>query len=223
MSVGGNNISNKAMKYPHAQVLIFAKQAIPGEVKTRLIPAIGAEAATRLHCAMTRRVASMVSASALAAFRFAVAGDARDSLFTAFREGLTPICQVGDDLGERMRNAAKQAFDDKLVQAEHVILIGADCPTIDASHLEGALKVLESGVDVVFVPAEDGGYVLVGMSRVVDELFQDIAWGTSEVLSMSLKKLSEAGVSTQCLEPLWDVDTAEDLPKLALLEPPLNW
>jgi glycosyltransferase A (GT-A) superfamily protein (DUF2064 family) len=94
---------------------------------------------------------------------------------------------------------------------------------MDASHLEGALKVLESGVEVVFVPAEDGGYVLVGMNRVVDELFQNIAWGTSEVLSMSLKKLSEAGVSTQCLEPLWDVDTVEDLPKLALLEPPLNW
>jgi rSAM/selenodomain-associated transferase 1 len=211
------------MKYPHAQVLIFAKQPISGAVKTRLIPAIGVDAATRLHCAMTRRVGSMVSTSELAAFRFAVAGDARDALFTEFQQGLTPICQVGEDLGERMRNAAKQAFDDKRVQTETVILIGADCPTMGANHLEEALGVLESGVEVVFVPAADGGYVLVGMRRVVDELFRDIAWGTSEVLSMSLEKLSEAGVSTQCLAPLWDVDTAEDLPKLASLEPPLDW
>ena len=219
--------SIQTMKYPNAQVLIFAKQAIPGEVKTRLIPALGVVSATKLHCAMTKRVASMLSISALTPFRFAVAGDVEDALFAGSKGCLPPISQVGSDLGERMLNAAKYAFEDKQglgdLAPDYVVIVGADCPSLEPVHIEKTLERLVSGVEVVFVPAEDGGYVLVGMSRVVAELFEDIDWGTAEVLRMSLRNLSEAGVSTHCLAPLWDVDTEEDLLKLDWLESPLEW
>ncbi|MDO7656722.1 MAG: TIGR04282 family arsenosugar biosynthesis glycosyltransferase [OM182 bacterium] len=215
------------MKYPNAQILIFAKQPIPGEVKTRLIPAIGVTSATDLHCAMTRRVAAMLSASALAPFRFAVSGDMSDPLFAESDGCLPPTTQIGEDLGERMLNAATRAFEVKQkpseATVEYVVIVGADCPALAPIHVQETLESLASGIEVVFVPADDGGYVLVGMSRVFAEMFQDIAWGTSEVLQVSLNKLSKRGVSTRCLSPLWDVDTEEDLLKLARLEQPLEW
>ena len=206
------------MKYPNAQILIFAKQPIPGEVKTRLIPAIGVTSATDLHCAMTRRVA---------AFRFAVSGDMSDPLFAESDGCLPPTTQIGEDLGERMLNAATRAFEVKQkpseATVEYVVIVGADCPSLAPIHVQETLESLASGIEVVFVPADDGGYVLVGMSRVFAEMFQGIAWGTSEVLQVSLNKLSKRGVSTRCLSPLWDVDTEEDLLKLARLEQPLEW
>jgi glycosyltransferase A (GT-A) superfamily protein (DUF2064 family) len=101
--------------------------------------------------------------------------------------------------------------------------VGADCPSLAPNHVQETLESLASGIEVVFVPADDGGYVLVGMSRVFAAMFQDIVWGTSEVLQVSLNKLSKMGVSTRCLSPLWDVDTEEDLLKLAWLEQPLEW
>lgn len=215
------------MKYPNAQILIFAKQPIPGEVKTRLIPAIGVTSATDLHCAMTRRVAAMLSASALAPFRFTVSGDVNDPLFAEREGSLPPTTQIGEDLGERMLNAATHAFEakQKPIEAtvEYVVIVGADCPSLAPNHVQETLESLASGIEVVFVPADDGGYVLVGMSRVFAAMFQDIVWGTSEVLQVSLNKLSKMGVSTRCLSPLWDVDTEEDLLKLAWLEQPLEW
>ena len=169
----------------------------------------------------------MLSASALAPFRFAVSGDVNDPLFAESDGCLPPTTQIGGDLGERMLNAATRAFEAKQkpsdATVEYVVIVGADCPSLAPNHVQETLESLASGIEVVFVPADDGGYVLVGMSRVFAEMFQGIAWGASEVLQVSLSKLSKMGVSTRCLSPLWDVDTEEDLLKLAWLEQPLEW
>ena len=215
------------MRYPNAQFILFSKEPREGSVKTRLIPAIGAQAATRLHCAMLMRVATTLAESGLAPWRFAVSGDPEHPIFSALssplaaHEPLKPLQQYGSDLGERMANAAKEAFAES-TRPEWVVILGADCPAIDESILESALTALAGEAEVVFAPALDGGYVLLGMKRVIPALFEDLPWGTGEVLARSLERLERAGVRVDCLASLWDVDTPEDLARLLTLSPPLD-
>ncbi len=213
------------MKYAHARLVVFAKQAIPGQVKTRLIPALGEGGATSLHRAMVERVAAILSQAQLAPWRFAVAGEAEDPLFAGKGADLPPLVQHGNDLGERMANAVEESFagQDGEGGVDAVLLLGADCPAIDSGVIETALAELARGTEVVFVPAEDGGYVLLGLRRPMPCLFHEMPWGTSAILRMSVERLEESKVKYRCLDVLWDVDVPADLDRLAQLDPPLKW
>ena len=210
------------MNFKRSRLLVFAKQPLAGHVKTRLIPAIGVDAATRLHCAMTRRIAQTLTQTALVQWGFAVAGDVNDPLFSDNGATLAPCAQRGIDLGERMANAVDDCFA-KSGAGDAVIIVGADCPALEASVVEAALRSLETDSEAVFVPAEDGGYVLIGLRRVIPALFTDMPWGTAAVMALSEARLKEAGVSYTLLAPLWDVDTEADLARLESLSPPLEW
>ncbi len=129
--------------------------------------------------------------------------------------------QTGQDLGARMDAAIRQTLLKKSV--ESVILIGTDCPALTERYLDQALLALESGVDVVLGPAEDGGYVLVGMRRPIGAVFEDIPWGTERVMQRTLEALKAKELTYRLLDTLWDVDRPEDLARLQLLEPPLSW
>lgn len=224
----------QVLKYPQARVRVFAKEPVAGQVKTRLIPALGAEQAMALHCAMVGRIAGMLSGSSLAPWGFSVAGDQTHLLFSGRGASLAAVPQRGADLGERMALSARNSLagldevdpgeaglDEGAVGA--VVLVGADCPALTAEVLEQALASLTQGAEVVFVPALDGGYVLLGMTRFVPELFDNIAWGTPVVLAQSLERLRGVGIEATCLAPLWDVDTEDDLVLLEGLEPPLSF
>ena len=110
-----------------------------------------------------------------------------------------------------------------LQQAQSVILIGADCPSIDQSYIDGALELLAGTKQVVIGPAEDGGYVLLGLSGNFLPLFEDIPWGTDQVLARTLEKLTIQGLDYSVLGERWDVDRAEDLDRLNDLDPPLEY
>lgn len=116
--------------------------------------------------------------------------------------------QAPGDLGMRMETAALEAFEEG---AEKVIIIGTDCPSIDETALTSAAEALDSN-DLVYIPATDGGYVLIGMSKLVPEVFRDIPWGGEEVLDASLSAASTANAKVHLLNPLPDVDLPEDLP-----------
>lgn len=101
-----------------------------------------------------------------------------------------------------------------LCRGERVVLIGADCPALDVSHLVSAFEAMETH-DAVLGPAEDGGYVLLGLRRVDESLFDSMPWGGSEVAERTRLRMRVLGWRWLELVPLWDLDRPEDLPRLA--------
>ncbi len=119
---------------------------------------------------------------------------------------ITLLQQSGADLGKRMLNGIKQA----LQQYKYCIVIGTDAPALDEVLISQAIESLKAGSEVVFVPAEDGGYVLVGLQKPYKFLFQDIHWGSAEVMQQSRRKLKENSISFNELATCWDIDRLED-------------
>ena len=94
------------------------------------------------------------------------------------------------------------------------LVIGTDCPALRPEHLRAAADALVSGVDVVVVPVDDGGYALIGMRKPQPRLFADMPWSTAGVMAETRRRLT--GLSLSWREParLWDVDRPEDLERL---------
>lgn len=99
-------------------------------------------------------------------------------------------------------------------RAEQVLVIGSDCPAMSAAYLDNALAKLHAGYDAVLGPALDGGYVMLGISRAEPSLFQEIRWGTDEVLAETSRRMNNLAWNWALAESLWDVDTPEDLARL---------
>lgn len=205
------------MKHPNARLLIFAKAPIPGEVKTRLIPALGASGAANVHRALLQNQLHHALAAELCPVELWVANDLDDEFIThcAQQFPITLHTQSGRDLGERMANA----FASTLSSASPALLIGSDCIGLDAGVLQQAFDTLHTGFNAVFVPADDGGYVAVGLDRPAPALFDRIPWGTSEVMHATRHKLHASDLTWCELPSLWDVDRPEDLNRLQLLAP----
>jgi uncharacterized protein len=184
-------------------IIVFAKAPVPGAAKTRLIPALGAWGAARLHARLVRQAVRTALASGCGPVE--VHGSARHSFFRSLKTRFR--LQRGRDLGERMLHA--------LSRNPGAILIGTDCPELSAADLRRAARLLRGGAEVVIAPAEDGGYALIGARRVPVELFRDIAWGTSSVYDETVKRLKP--YRWRALRTVWDVDRPEDLPRLSEL------
>ena len=198
------------MKFNNARIIQFAKQPVTGRVKTRLMPELGAEKARQVHERLVVHVWRQLNASAVAPVELWVDGLATQAFFNALEP--TParlFVQEGDDLGARMHHALASALE----YSEYSILVGSDCPVIDASYLLEAVEALQQGNDVVLGPADDGGYVLIGLSKVIPALFQSIDWGTDRVLAQTRSKLQKAGCSWHELAERWDVDRPGDVHK----------
>jgi hypothetical protein len=192
------------------RLILFARFSEPGRVKTRLIPLLGAEGAAALH----RRLVLRTLRTALAAGR---AADAELEIrFTGGDEnamhhwlGDEVICraQSDGDLGRRMAGAFEDSFREG---ARATVIIGSDCPELTADLLAAAFDKL-SRSSVVFGPARDGGYYLVGLTQPVPQLFRDVHWSTETVLTESICISREAGMEPVLLAPLSDLDVPGDL------------
>ncbi len=198
-----------------ACIQVFAKAPTPGEVKTRLIPALGAAGAAELHRRLSERqlqALSTVSASG----ELWCAPDCADPFFRHCCEqyGVTLHAQRGDDLGERLY----RGLADGLRRHRFAIAVGCDIPGLDAVVIEEALKMLEQGSETVFVPAEDGGYGLIGLTRIDRKLFEGIAWGSASVMEESRERLRTLGWRWHELNGCWDLDRPEDLERLSRLD-----
>lgn len=201
-------------------VIVFAKAPIPGQAKTRLIPALGAEQAALLHAALTERAITTAQKSPAFEVELCCTPNSEEAFFQYCAEDFdVALTEQGDgDLGERML----RALDSALAHIERVIIIGADCPALTAKHIQTAANLLGSA-DVVLMPAEDGGYVLIGAMRTHPEMFDNIQWGTSSVLAEQRRSLEGCGLTLIETETLWDVDRPEDLPRVKALKPPLEF
>jgi len=193
-------------------ILVFAKAPVPGEAKTRLIPALGAAGAAALHERLVDRALATAAAAAIGPVELCCAPDARHPALAALarRHGATLGEQGPGDLGDRMHAALSRA----LAAAPPAIVIGSDCPALTPEHLRAAAAALAGGEDAVLAPAEDGGYVLIGLAHPERSLFERIAWGGPTVLAETRGRLAAAGLRWREIATLWDVDRPEDLDRL---------
>lgn len=196
-------------RYPDARILIFSKAPLPGQAKTRLIPQLGARGAAEFSADLTRHIVKEAAVSQLCPLQLWCEPDCHHALFHELHEahGVELKQQQGRDLGERMAYALAHGLSDN----KSVVLIGSDCPAITADYLEQALQLLASTSTCVLGPAEDGGYVLVGQSALDTDMFENVNWGTSEVVQQTRQRLSSAGRDWLELVTLWDVDRPGDI------------
>lgn len=193
-------------------VIVFARAPQPGVVKTRLIPLLGAEGAAALHVRLIKHALATARAAAFSRVELHCAPDAEDAFFRfcGNRYGAVLAPQAAGDLGARML----AAFEAALATHSRVLLIGSDCPALVARDLRQAERALREGHDAVLVPAEDGGYVLIGLARCDARLFEGIAWGGAGVMAETRARLAALGWRWRELETLWDVDRPEDYGRL---------
>ncbi len=196
-----------------AIVQVFAKAPRPGEVKTRLIPVLGADAAAELHCRLVRHTLSEVAIARVGSTEIWTTPPAESAFLQVCKRLLSvPLrMQPEGDVGQRMSVALRDA----LTRSRYVLLVGTDIPAIDHRDLRIALAALRDGADAVLGPAEDGGYWLIGLRRHDPTLFQDVPWSTGEVLDCTRQHLRTLGWQWHELAPRWDLDRPEDLERVA--------
>ncbi len=192
-------------------LLVFARAPLAGTVKTRLIPVLGAQAATDLHRQLVSLTLQRACAARGAHVQLWIGGDPLDAFV---QECATHFCtpvheQRGADLGRRMADAFEWAFSEA-DRTGACVLIGTDCPAQTVQDLEEAAAALRSH-DAVLQPAEDGGYVLVGLKRPRPELFDGIDWGGPRVTEQTLQRAASLGLTVHLLRTLPDLDSASDL------------
>lgn len=196
---------------------ILARAPEPGQTKTRLIPALGAVGAAEAHKRVLAHVVGVAQGWS---------GEQR-----LVRLWCTPACdhpflaglvapdalrtQPAGDLGQRMAFIARQG----LQEASGVLLVGGDAGSLSAALLEEASQALRVR-PAVLAPALDGGYVLLGLTRFSERLFEGIPWGSGWVAGMTRQRLGELGWAWHEQPGQWDVDTLEDWQRFVRQEPP---
>jgi rSAM/selenodomain-associated transferase 1 len=200
------------MLFPDDKIIIFTKTPIPGEVKKRLIPALSEQGAVKLHQKMLEQKLRMAHENKIAPVALHCWPDTSHPYLQDIQTKypLHLHNQKGDNLGERMASAMQQ----DVVKGSNVVLIGTDSPPLNRDYLITAFQALHDGADAVIGPAEDGGYVLIGLSRFDAEIFQGIEWGGNNVCVQTVSKLKQLGFSYTQLDTLWDVDRPSDLLRL---------
>jgi rSAM/selenodomain-associated transferase 1 len=198
-------------------IAVFARAPVAGQAKTRLIPLLGAEGAATLHAALARKALMSAVAAGAGEVTLWCAPDTSHPFFSAcqaeFRIRL--VAQTPGDIGQRMLAAFKAS-------PGPLLLIGSDCPVLSPDHIRACAAELQAGLDAVFLPAEDGGYALIGLGRPIASLFAGIEWGTARVMEETRARLRVAALTWAEPATLWDVDRPKDVARL-LSHDPLRW
>ena len=190
---------------------VFARAPIAGQAKTRLIPRLGADGAAHLQHLLIGRAVRTAKDADVGSVSLWCTPTCRHAAFVAARRGLGIRLrkQKGDELGERMFNAFQS-----LCRGGPAMVMGTDAPVLTPAMLREAADALLDGADAVFVPADDGGYALIGLRRPVAALFDGIPWGTGRVMDETRRRLCHARIGWRELAPCWDVDRPDDLDRL---------
>jgi rSAM/selenodomain-associated transferase 1 len=190
-------------------VAIMAKAPLPGLAKTRLIPLLGAAGAARAQRQMTLQTLATARRASTGPVTLWCAPDADQRFFRALadRHGVDCQAQVAGDLGERMAAAMAQHF--ARFPRMPWLVVGTDCPALTPEHLQQVADALRSH-EAVLIPADDGGYVLLGLKRPLPAVFEDVDWGTPEVLIQTRKRLRSVNALWVEQPSLQDVDEPAD-------------
>jgi rSAM/selenodomain-associated transferase 1 len=190
------------------RMVIFAKEPQPGFSKTRLIPALGAQGAATLAKLLLERMLQAAIASEVGVVELCVTPWSSEEVWR--KMGVPVSVQLTDqgdgDLGVRMARAAQRVID----AGESVLLVGTDCPQLDAGQLQIAALALQDA-DAALIPALDGGYVLLGLNQYDASVFSGIAWSTSNVATATHERIQALHWRVQTLAPLHDIDEPADL------------
>jgi rSAM/selenodomain-associated transferase 1 len=200
-------------------LIIFLKYPEPGKVKTRLAKALGDEKACAVYKSLAENVIKNIFTKNPGTYDVHIFFTPADREME-IKDWLKPFIhgnrglktqfshQEGGNLGEKMSNAFGQILQEK--GYKKCVIIGTDCPEIDATLIENAFGVLKEK-DIVIGPCEDGGYYLLGMSVPASDLFVDIDWSTNRVFKQTMEKVQKNNLSCSILKTLVDIDTIEDL------------
>ncbi len=190
-------------------LIVFAREPIPGAVKTRLAASIGDHAAAELYETMLQDVlktARQVTGAEPVVY-WACAEESLPLLAERYR--CSSHRQSQGDLGQRMQGAFEEVF---AAGCEYCCIIGSDAPDLPPSFISEAYQLLAmQRTDVVFGPSRDGGYYLLGMKQVWPQFFTNIPWSSTEVLQQSLVAARKSGLTVALLPEWHDIDTVEDL------------
>ena len=190
-------------------LIVFAREPVPGLVKTRLATALGNQAAADLYEIMLQDVLN--GCRKLDVIDTVVFWECADERVPHLAEKYrcSSRRQISGELGQRMQEAFEEMFAEG---CDICCIIGSDAPDLPLSYILEAYRLLEEErTDVVFGPASDGGYYLLGLCRMVPQLFSNVPWSSATVLEASLAAARHSG-STTALLPEWqDIDTVEDL------------
>ncbi|MET0961343.1 MAG: TIGR04282 family arsenosugar biosynthesis glycosyltransferase [Noviherbaspirillum sp.] len=202
-------------------VAIFTRAPVAGAAKTRLIPLLGAQGAADAQRRMTWHALQTACALPGASVSLWCAGDIAHPFLRlcASHFGVDCVAQCEGGLGMRMADCLQRL----LAVHEQVLLTGSDCPAMSVADLADAAAALEEA-RMVFIPAQDGGYVLVGARRggLEARCFDEVAWGSAEVMAQTRAQLLKLGWSPSRdwreMPALWDVDTPEDFERARRLD-----
>jgi rSAM/selenodomain-associated transferase 1 len=208
---------NTAYKYPDAVLMIFCKAPVAGQVKTRLISEITAEQAMQVHIELSVKMLQLATQSNLCPVQLWCTPSIKHPFFVASAQTypVTLKQQQGIDLGERMNHA----FCSALTSYSRALIVGCDCPSLTEQDMEEALTALSQRKYCVLAPAEDGGYVLIGLNQTHPELFDNMPWGTELVLEHTRTRIKHYNLRYHALKQQWDLDTPKDLARYRKLIP----
>ncbi|MGZ8164685.1 MAG: TIGR04282 family arsenosugar biosynthesis glycosyltransferase [Methylobacter sp.] len=202
-------------KYPDAVLMIFCKAPVPGQVKTRLMFELTPEQAAEIHIELSARTLQLATQNNLCPVQLWCTPTTDHPFFMASAATYHLVLQQqqGMDLGERMHHG----FCLALSTYSQALLIGCDCPSLTECDLEEALTALNREKCCVLAPAEDAGYVLIGLNRPHPELFVNMPWGTAQVLNKTRTHIKHLNLRYHELEEQWDLDTPKDLARYRAL------
>ena len=191
-------------------VAVLAKAPIAGFAKTRLIPVLGARGAAVLQGRLIERAVETACAAAVGPVTLWATPDESHPAFQSI--AYAPWHRARAPGGRRSWRA--HAGGDHARQTARVLVIGSDCPALTSDHLRTAADVLRDRAPAVVVPAEDGGYALIGMRAPEPALFSDMPWGTPGVMDETRRRLRTLGLTWHEPVTLWDVDLPQDLERM---------
>lgn len=183
------------------KLIIFIKNPVKGNVKTRLAATIGDDKALEVYLKLIEYTLNLAKSLKVEVNLFFSNQIISEYPF------LKKHFQEGSDLGDKMKNAFKKCFDEG---GSNVVIIGTDCAELTKDIIEESFEQLKNN-SIVIGPAWDGGYYLLGMNQFYPEIFNHIEWSTSKVFDSTLEKIKNADISFYTLATLRDIDTEEDL------------
>lgn len=195
--------------FPNYKIIQFAKAPLLGHVKTRMQPALSLQGSVDLHRSLTQHTVNTIAQAHVCPHELWVDSNL-DHIF--FRDLVAQSAcklkkQEAGDLGVKMASAVQSS----LSSCKGLVLVGSDCPFIDEGYLRKALLSLEAGNEAVIGPANDGGYVLLGLTRYHASMFACVDWGTEKVFQQTARQFEALGIELDVLSVLSDIDEPEDL------------
>ena len=186
-------------------LVIFVRNPVLGQVKTRLAKDIGNERALAIYLQLLEHTLKITRSLSFRKFIYYADEVSDYDLWSV--PGYTKRMQSGTNLGERMLNSFKELFEQGFTR---IVIIGSDCLQLQTENLQEAVTLLESNTAVIG-PASDGGYYLLGLTKLYPELFVNKPWSTNQVLTKTIDDFNNQGISYALLEELSDIDDITDL------------